>query len=240
MRLDVYLVERLSVASRTRAAHLIKLGGVKVNGRVVDKAAYDVGETDSVEVSDVIGFASLGGLKLEEAITRLSVPVGGVAVDIGASNGGFTDCLLRHGADHVYAVDVGECALPPQLREDARVTVMDNTNARDLTPQDFATPLNMAVCDVSFISLTLILPVIADLLVSGGHAVVLVKPQFEVGKAGLTKSGVVKDERTRLKALTRIKGCCEGLGLQVVGECPVPKLFEDKNVEYLLHLVKRG
>ncbi|MBO4535305.1 MAG: TlyA family RNA methyltransferase, partial [Clostridia bacterium] len=187
-----------------------------------------------------IGFASLGGLKLEEAITRLSVPVEGVAVDIGASNGGFTDCLLRHGAERVYAVDVGECALPTELRADPRVVVMDDTNARDLKVKDFPSPMDTAVCDVSFISLTLILPVIADLLKEGGHAVVLVKPQFEVGKQGLTKSGVVKDERTRLKALAKVKSCAESLGLKVHGECPVPKLFEDKNVEYLLHLVKRG
>lgn len=238
MRLDLYLVEKGLAASRTRAANLIKLGGVTVDGKVVDKPAYEVASDDEVVFNDVIGFASLGGLKLEEAITRLSVPVRGVAVDIGASNGGFTDCLLRHGASHVYAVDVGECALPPELANDSRVTVMDNTNARTLTPADFPGALDMAVCDVSFISITLILPVIASLLKAGGHAVVLVKPQFEVGRKGLTKSGLVKDDKTRLLALKSVKACAESVGLKVAGECEVPKLFADKNVEYLLHLTK--
>ncbi len=239
MRLDLYLVEQGFAPTRTRAAHLVKLGGVTVDGKPVDKPAFEVKEGAQVIVKDVIGFASLGGLKLEEAITRLSVPVEGIAVDIGASNGGFTDCLLRHGARHVYAVDVGECALPERLARHPQVTVMDNTNARTLTKASFDSPLDMAVCDVSFISITLILPVIADLLREGGHAVVLVKPQFEVGPKGLTKTGIVKDEKTRLKALSSVKQCAQALSFDIRGECAVPKLFEDKNVEYLLHLVKR-
>ena len=238
MRLDLYLVTRSLAPTRTRAANIIKLGGVFVNGKRVDKPAYDVAEGDEVKVSDVIEYASLGGLKLERALTTFSIAVAGRAVDIGASNGGFTHCLLAHGAERVYAVDVGECALPDFLLADPRVVSMPKTNARNLTPDDLGGQVAMGVVDVSFISVTYLLPVLYALLLPEGQAVVMVKPQFEVGKQALTKSGVVKDEKARLRALETVKAEARRLGFTVVGDCPVPLLFEDKNVEYLLYLRK--
>lgn len=224
--------------TRTRAANMIKLGGVFVNGKPVDKPAYEVGEGDEVNATDIIEYASLGGLKLERALMTFAIEVKGRAVDIGASNGGFTHCLLTHGADRVYAVDVGECALPDFLLSDARVVPMPKTNARTLTANAIGGQVDFGTMDVSFISVTYLLPVLYDVLKSEGQAVVLVKPQFEVGRKGLTKSGVVKDEKTRLTVLETVKAEAERLGFEVAGICPVPLLFEDKNVEYLLYLKK--
>ena len=232
------MVTHTLAPTRTRAANLIKLGGVFVNGKPVDKPAYDVAEGDLVTVSDIIEYASLGGLKLERALTHFSIDVKGRAVDIGASNGGFTHCLLAHGASTVYAVDVGECALPDFLLADSRVVPMPKLNARDLTPAMLGGQVDFGTVDVSFISVTYLLPVLFDALSPSGQAVVLVKPQFEVGKKALTKSGVVKDEKTRLRALETVKAEARRLGFTVVGDCTVPLLFEDKNVEYLLYLKK--
>lgn len=234
-RLDVYLVQQGLVETRTRAANLIKLGGVSVDGQVVRKAAYDVAEEQQVAVDDKIGFASLGGLKLQKALATFALQVRGLAIDIGASNGGFTHCLLQAGADKVYAVDVGECALPDWLANDDRVVVLDKTNARSL-PELGLPPVDMVVADVSFISITLLLPVIAAALKSSGWAVVLVKPQFEVGKSGLTKTGLVKSEKLRQNALNNAIRRANGVGLRCCGTCEVPRLFADKNIEYLVYL----
>lgn len=238
MRIDVYLVQKGLAPTRTRAANMIKLGGVFVNGRRVDKASYDVADSDAVTVTDVIEYASLGGLKLAKALSEFHISPHGRAVDIGASNGGFTHCLLLHGAQKVYAVDVGECALPDFLLQDARVVSMPKTNARALTADNVEGPVDFGTVDVSFISVTYILPVLYDLLLPGGEAVVLVKPQFEVGPRFLTKTGVVRDAKARLGALERVKSSAVALGFTVVGSCEVPLLFEDKNVEYLLYLRK--
>ena len=146
MRLDVYLVDRGLAPTRTRAANMIRLGGVSVNGKRVDKPAYDVGEGDEVVAEDVIGYASLGGLKLQKALDTFGIEISGRAVDIGASNGGFTHCLLQHGARHVYAVDVGDCALPDFLVRDGRVTPMPNTNARSLTREDLGGAVQASCC----------------------------------------------------------------------------------------------
>ena len=238
MRIDVYLVQKGLAPTRTRAANMIKLGGVFVNGRRVDKASYAVADSDAVTVTDVIEYASLGGLKLAKALSEFHISPRGRAVDIGASNGGFTHCLLLHGAQKVYAVDVGECALPDFLLQDARVVSMPKTNARALTTDNVEGPVDFGTVDVSFISVTYILPVLYDLLLAGGEAVVLVKPQFEVGPRFLTKTGVVRDAKARLGALERVKSSAVALGFTVVGSCEVPLLFEDKNVEYLLYLRK--
>ena len=236
MRLDVYLVETGRVESRTRASHLIKMGGVCVDGRPITKPSYEVGEGATVEVTDLIGYASLGGLKLKQAIDKFSLSVCGRCVDIGASNGGFTHCLLSHGANEVYAVDVGECALPDYLRQDERVRVLDRTNARDLTPDMVGGLADIVVADVSFISITYLLPTIASILSPDGYAVVLVKPQFEVGPKALGKSGVVRDPKLRSAAVDKVISCAAACGLIRRGLCEVPLIFEDKNVEYLLLL----
>ena len=239
MRLDLYLVTHALAPTRTRAANMIRLGGVFVNGKPVDKPSYDVADGDEVVASDVIEFASLGGLKLERAISEFGIEVHGRAVDIGASNGGFTHCLLMHGASKVYAVDVGECALPDWLRRDPRVVPLPKTNARALTVDMLEGTVDFGTVDVSFISVTYILPVLYEVLSESGRAVVLVKPQFEVGPKALSKSGVVREEKTRLRALSSVRDAAVRLGFEPLGTCTVPRLFEDKNVEYLLYLAKR-
>lgn len=238
MRIDQYLVENGITSSRTRGLNLIKLGGVKVNGKVVFKASFDVTEKDLVEIDDLIGFASLGGLKLAEAISKFEIKDFGVCVDLGASNGGFTDVLLKSGAEKVYAVDVGECAFSEELKSNERVVVLDKTNAKNVPLEggiaDFIT------ADLSFISITKILPEILRLLKDGGRAVVLIKPQFEVGKKNLTKTGIVKSEKVALKCVDEIIAKAENLGFEKLGLTTVPKLFENKNVEYLAFLKKRA
>ena len=239
MRLDLYLVDKGLAPSRTRAANLIRLGGVSVNGRVVNKVAYEVGVCDTVTVQDVIAYASLGGLKLDKAMQVFGLAAQGLrCVDIGASNGGFTDCLLAHGAACVYAVDVGPCALPRRLLEDHRVVPMPDTDARTLVPAMLQGEVQCGTVDVSFISVTHILPTLYSLLAQDAWAVVLVKPQFEVGPRALGKSGVVRDPRLRDKALQGVRDCALALGFAVVGVDTVPLLFEDKNIEFLLCLRK--
>lgn len=236
MRIDQYLVEKGLTASRTRGLNLIKLGGVKVNGKVVDKASFEVKESDFVEIDDLIGYASLGGLKLAEAIRKFEITDFGTCVDLGASNGGFTDVLLRSGAEKVYAVDVGECAFSEELKSDKRVVVMDKTNAKNVPLEDGVA--DFITADLSFISITKILPEICRLSKVGGRAVVLIKPQFEVGKKNLTKTGIVKSEKVALKCVDEIIEQAKCLGLKKLGLTTVPKLFENKNVEYLVFFEK--
>lgn len=236
MRIDRYLVENSITQSRTRGLNLIKLGGVKVNGKVIDKPSFEVKESDVIEIDDLIGYASLGGLKLAEAIKRFNITDFGTCVDMGASNGGFTDVLLRNGADKVFAVDVGECALPEELKTNEKVVVMDKTNAKSV-PLD-SESVDFITADLSFISITKILPEISRLLRKGGRAVVLIKPQFEVGKKNLTKTGIVKSEKISMKCVDEIISFSNSLHLSQIGITPVPKLFEDKNVEYLAYFCK--
>lgn len=238
MRLDAFLFEKGYAPSRTRAVNLIKLGGVKVNGKRVEKPALEVSEEDEIEINDVIGYASLGGLKLAYALQVFNVENLGVCVDLGSSNGGFCDVLLRSGASKVYAVDVGECALPDEMKNDERVVVKDRTNARDTRLP--ASVADTVTADLSFISLTLILPEVNRLLKTGGKAVLLVKPQFEVGKSGLTKRGIVKDEKTALKGVNKVVDLALSSGFRKLGLKSNEKLFENKNSEYLLYLEKIG
>lgn len=236
MRIDLYIYEKGLASSRTRASNLIKLGGVKVNGKVIDKPSYDVLESDTVEVNDIIRYCSLGGIKLQKALVSFGIKPYGTCIDLGSSNGGFVQCLLEEGAELVYAVDIGDCALPEELISDKRVIVMDRTNARKLPLDDCIA--DYITADLSFISITLILPEIARLLKKGGRAIILVKPQFEVGKAGITKSGIVKSEKLSLRALNNVKGKCMESGLMPIDYTEIPLLFENKNIEYLL-LVER-
>lgn len=236
MRLDTYLFEKGLASSRTRASNLIKLGGVKVNGKVVEKTSFDVSDSDNIEVNDIIGYCSLGGLKLKKALSAFDIKPSGVCIDLGASNGGFVQCLLEEGGELVYAVDIGDCALPQELVADKRVVVMDRTNARNVPLDEEIADFISA--DLSFISITLILPEIKRLLKKGGLAVVLVKPQFEVGRAGLTKTGIVKSEKLSLRALENVKSKCIELGLNPIRHTEIPLLFDNKNIEYLLLISK--
>ncbi|NCA66789.1 MAG: TlyA family RNA methyltransferase [Clostridia bacterium] len=233
MRLDLYIVDKKLAESRTRAVNQIKLNAVTVNGVIVTKPAFEVKEEDVVIVTDKIKYCSLGGLKLEKAIAHFGLKILGTVIDIGASNGGFTDCLLSSGAERVYAVDVGENALPEKLTSDSRVIVMDKTNARNLLPSNFDCLADFITVDVSFISLTQILHVLAALLARDGKIVALIKPQFEAGRTALTQSGIVKNEKLRLGAVKKVTDYAKSIGLFCEGYCVAPMLFEDKNIEYL-------
>ena len=242
IRLDLLLVERGLADSRTRAQALVLEGKVRVNGQVETKASKQVEAEVEVEVEEPPRFVSRGGEKLEgafekfgrlEGLEGLEVD-GRVCLDVGSSTGGFTDCLLQHGAKFVMAVDVGTNQLAYKLRTDPRVWVKENYNARFMKPADLPEVPEIAVTDVSFISLKLILPPIADVLKPGGRIVALIKPQFEVGK-GNAPGGLVRDEKLRIEARDGIvRFAQEELGLELLGleESPI-RGKEMGNIEYL-------
>ena len=239
MRLDKYLAEH-GFSSRTKAARALAKGLVTVNGKP-GKASDEVSDSDDICVrEEEIGFVSEGGYKLHRALTFFGDSAKGMTfADIGASTGGFTDCLLQAGAGHVYAVDVGKSQLDPRIASDARVTVMDGVNARYLERENFPLRPDGITADVSFISLALIVPVAARLLDEGGTAYLLIKPQFECGGVGLDQHGVVKDERVRLAAVRKICLCAQSEGFALLGIVNAP-LRKGKNVEYILKLCKGG
>ena len=229
-RLDVLLAERGLAPSRTAAQALVMGGKVKVDGRVAEKAGFAVDEVADVEVEAPPRFVSRGGEKLEGAFAlwgtgdgerRLDVE-GKTCLDVGSSTGGFTDCLLQHGAARVMAVDVGTNQLAYKLRTDQRVWVRENFNARFMEPSDLPDVPDVAVTDVSFISLRLILPPIVKVLAPGGRIVALIKPQFEVGR-GNAPGGLVRDESLRLSARDGIvRFATEELGLELLGLAESP------------------
>ncbi len=238
MRLDKYIQEKFALRSRTYAENLILTGCVFVGGREVKKPSFDVGEECDVQILDDEGYASQGAYKLEKALNVFGIDVTGLTcADIGCSNGGFTDVLLRHGAASVLAVDVGECALPKAILEDGRVKFL-KANARAL-PRDLD-KVDFVCTDVSFISLKLILGELYALLNDEGRAVALVKPQFEVGASALNKSGIVKSEALRRGAMDGVKKFAESVGFRVAGEDTAPIRYADKNIEYLLYLKKNS
>ncbi len=242
-RLDLMLVERGLAESRTRAQALVMEGKVRVAGQVERKPSKTVDEDAAIDVESPPRFVSRGGEKLEGAFAAFgegagaSVPLDAtdrICLDVGSSTGGFTDCLLQHGARRVMAVDVGTNQLAYKLRTDPRVWVKENFNARYMTSADLPETPTLAVTDVSFISLRLILPPIRNVLAPGGLAVALIKPQFEVGK-GKAPGGLVRDEALRLEARDGIvKFATEELALELLGlaESPI-KGREMGNVEYL-------
>ena len=236
-RLDILLVERGLAESRTRAQALVMEGKVRVAGQTEYKASRQIDDETPVEIESPPRFVSRGGEKLEGAFelwgTALSAE-GKTCLDVGSSTGGFTDCLLQHGARRVMAVDVGTNQLAYSLRTDPRVWVRENFNARYMKPEDLPEVPTLAVTDVSFISLKLILPPIRDVLAPGGEIVALIKPQFEVGK-GNAPGGLVRDENLRLAARDEIvRFAKEELGLELLGlaESPI-KGREMGNIEYL-------
>ncbi|HYP87881.1 MAG TPA: TlyA family RNA methyltransferase [Polyangiaceae bacterium] len=225
-RADIRLVEQGLVESRTRAQARILAGQVFWDSRRIEKAGDQVPEDAVLRVTELERYCSRGGKKLEGALLDLGVDVTGVtAVDVGASTGGFTDCVLQHGAARVYAVDVGHGQLAEKLRQDPRVVVMDRTNARQLTAGSFPEPIGLTLVDASFISLDKLLPAIAAFLPSGGRLLALIKPQFEVGREEATRSrGVVSDEAVRSEAVARALAHVEAAGFSLVGDarCRVP------------------
>lgn len=236
MRLDVYLTDNRLCKSRTAAQALIKSGGVSLNGKPCAKPSQEVGEGDSVEITgEQLRYVGRGGLKLEYALEHFGINLtGSQCIDIGSSTGGFTDCMLQHGAACVYAVDVGKDQLDDSLRQDSRVFSMEQTDIRtaQLPQADFIGT------DVSFISLRLVLPHIFRLLKSGGTAVTLIKPQFEAGRQNLSKNGIVRDEKVRLRIRDDMAHFAEECGFRVSGVCPSPITGGDGNVEYLMCITK--
>ena len=219
---------------------MIMAGTVEVDKVKVDKPGRPVSVSAHLHVkSNYPAYVSRGGLKLDAALKGFPVKVGGqVVLDVGASTGGFTDCLLKHGARKVIAVDVGYGQLDWQLRQDQRVEVLEKTNVRYLNPEDLPQPINGAVIDVSFISLKLVLPPVSKLLTRHAFIVALIKPQFEVGKGKVGKGGVVRDPRLHLQVVEDLERFFEDLGWTVEGQIPSPLLGPKGNREFLIYLTR--
>lgn len=237
-RLDVLLVRRGLFATRERARAAVLAGRVRVEGVPVTKAGAAVPEAARIEVlGKDLPYVSRAGLKLEKALDTFSIdPTGRVCLDVGASTGGFTDCLLQRGAARVYAVDVGYGQLAWPLRRDPRVVVLERTNARHLTRREVPEPIDLAAVDVSFISLLKILPAVAGLLRAGGEVVALVKPQFEAGPEQVGKKGVVRDPAVHRQVLDRVLAGAEDLGFAVLGLTHSPLRGDEGNIEFLAWL----
>ena len=241
-RIDILLVQNGQVASREKAKQLIMAGNVVVNNQIVDKPGKLIA-TDSIIVlrqSDSCPFVSRGGLKLKKAIDEFAINVNGrTALDVGASTGGFTDCLLQNGAKFVYAVDVGYGLLDWKLRNDERVRVIERTNVRYIKPEQFDKLIDLATIDVSFISLDKVVPVVALLLVSQGEILALVKPQFEAGRELVGKGGVVRDPNVHRKVIQNVCDMAINTGLVVKGITYSPIKGPSGNIEYFLWLQKK-
>jgi 23S rRNA (cytidine1920-2'-O)/16S rRNA (cytidine1409-2'-O)-methyltransferase len=235
-RIDVLLVERGFFESREKAKAAVMAGLVTVDGERIEKSGAKVPRAAAIAVKGAPHpYVSRGGLKLEKAIRTFGIVMEGrVMLDIGASTGGFTDCALKHGAAHVYAIDVGYNQLDWSLRKDERVTVMERTNFRYLKPEDLRGPRpDVAAIDVSFISLRLILPVLKALLPRGADVVALIKPQFEAGREDVGKSGVVRDPKTHEEVLIRVCGFAEAEGFGLHGLDYSPITGGEGNIEFL-------
>lgn len=239
-RLDVLLVNRGLAQSREKAKAIIKSGNVYINGRMTDKAAEMVAEDAAVDIKDnPIKYVSRGGLKLEKAIDKFKIELEGkLCMDVGASTGGFTDCMLQKGAKKVYAVDVGTDQLVKELRDDNRVISMEQTNIRYLTPDQLEDIIAFISIDVSFISLTKVLAPVRELLAEQGELVALIKPQFEVGPKAIGKKGVVKDKKAHINAINSVSLHACAVGFRCIGLDYSPITGPEGNIEYLLYLKK--
>lgn len=238
-RLDLILVERELADSRQQAQSLIMAGQVMVDGWVVDKPGTRVPQEADIALQATRPYVSRGGLKLEAALDRFAIEVAGViAADVGASTGGFTDCLLQRGAYKVYAIDVGYGQLAWRLRNDPRVVVMERVNVRYL--KGLPEPVDLATVDVSFISLELVLPAVVGFLKPDGDIVALIKPQFEAGRKQIGKGGVVKDPAVHRAVLRKVLLWAEGHGLRVHGLMTSPLKGPAGNVEFLVHFARQG
>jgi 23S rRNA (cytidine1920-2'-O)/16S rRNA (cytidine1409-2'-O)-methyltransferase len=234
-RLDRLLVSRGLAESRQKAQALILAGNVLVNRQKIEKAGHPVAPDSEIDLLGQLPFVSRGGIKLDAALTHFGIDVVGmICVDLGASTGGFTDCLLQRGAARVYAVDVGSTQLDWRLRTDPRVIIKDHLNARDIQPSDIGEPCDLIVCDLSFISVTMVLPALPPLLAPSGEMVILIKPQFEVGRGEVGKGGIVRSPELHLAACSRIQQEVERLGFRTsVMESPITGA--EGNREFLLH-----
>lgn len=242
MRLDVFLAENGYALSRTEAKGFITSGAVTVDGKRVEKPAYEITEGQTVEVNrEVKRYVSRGGLKLEGALLAFEVNASGRdCIDVGASSGGFTDCLLKHGAKRVVAVDSGTDQLVQSLRLDERVISIENYNARYMKREDIPFAPTLAVMDVSFISATYVIKPLSEILPDGADFICLIKPQFEVGRAAIGKGGIVKSEKERERAVEKVTLFASSCGFALKGLIKSPIEGGDGNIEYLAHFKKEG
>ncbi|MGD9676212.1 MAG: TlyA family RNA methyltransferase [Candidatus Bipolaricaulia bacterium] len=236
-RLDKVIKQRRLIRSRSRAQRMIEAGRVTVNGQIVNRPGHPIDAEAEIQILGCETYVGRGGEKLEAALEQFRIdPKGRVCLDVGASTGGFTDCLLQHGAAKVYAVDVGHDQLHPRLRNDPRVVVREGLNARYLEPRDIGEPIDLVVVDISFIPLKLVLPALADILAPGGDLIALVKPQFEVGKDALPADGVVKDAALQARALQDVTRFIDiETRWRVVDDMLSPVEGEKGNVEFFVH-----
>ena len=239
-RLDVLLVKRNLAESREKAKALIMSGIVYVNGQKEDTAGTTFEETAPIEVrGSTLKYVSRGGLKLEKAMDRFGVRLDGkICMDVGASTGGFTDCMLQNGAVKVYSVDVGHGQLAWKLRNDERVVCMEKTNIRYVAPEDIADPIGFASIDVSFISLTKVLGPVKALLEDNGQIVCLIKPQFEAGREKVGKKGVVREPAVHLEVIDMVIDYALSIGFEALNLEFSPIKGPEGNIEYLLYLQK--
>ncbi len=239
IRIDALLVERGLVESRQKAQALIMAGKVIVNNEAVDKAGRAVDPDAEISIKEGLPFVSRGGVKLKGALDQFGIDVGGLVVlDIGASTGGFTDCLLKNGASKVYAIDVGKGLLDISLRNDPRVVVLEERNIRYFDGTGISGPVDLAVIDVSFISLEKVLPKAKELVRSQGRVLALIKPQFEVGKGKVGKGGIVKDPALHNEVIGRISDFSSGIGFNVLGVGESPIKGAKGNTEFWIFLEK--
>lgn len=238
-RLDKLMVERGLVPSREKAQALIMAGQVVVGDHAVDKAGQQVPADAEIRIKgELLPYVSRGGLKLKKALDEFGIDVTGLVVlDVGASTGGFTDCLLQAGARRVIAVDVGYGQLAWKLQRDERVVSLEKTNIRYLTPEQLGAVPDMAVIDASFISLTKVLPATVRLVRPGGRIIALIKPQFEVGRGEVGKGGIVRDPASHAKAVDGVREAAQEMGLEVAGVCDSPITGADGNREFLILLL---
>ncbi len=235
MRADLYLVQNGYAPSRERAKTWIAQGTAFCNGKPIEKPSQEILPDSEIRVFDTMPYVGRGGLKLEAALKSFQIDVSGLcALDIGASTGGFTDCLLQHGAKSVCAVDSGSDQLAKKLREDSRVHSIEHCNARYLTAEQIGGRVPLIVMDVSFISATYLIPLFPSLLLPNGKAICLIKPQFEVGKSALGKGGVVKDPGAHQNAIERVIDSGKAAGLTPCGLMASPIFGGDGNREFLI------
>jgi 23S rRNA (cytidine1920-2'-O)/16S rRNA (cytidine1409-2'-O)-methyltransferase len=240
-RLDRLLVDQGLVASREIAVRTVLAGGVLVEGRIVDKPARLVARTARIEIARAAPFVSRAGEKLAAALDAFSIdPQGVIALDVGCSTGGFTDCLLQRGAQRVYGVDVGYGLIDWKLRQDPRVVLHERTNVRYLDRSLIPEPIDLAVIDVSFISVKLVLPSVVPLLRDTGRVIALVKPQFEVGKGQVGSGGIVRDQVQRRAVTEKVISSARGLGLDVTGVLDSPVKGRKGNQEILVSFQRHG
>jgi 23S rRNA (cytidine1920-2'-O)/16S rRNA (cytidine1409-2'-O)-methyltransferase len=237
-RLDLFIVEKGLMESRQRAQAMIMAGKVRVNDQLIDKPGRQISINDKISiVGKDIPFVSRGGIKLEKALHEFHVNVSGwTCLDVGASTGGFTDCLLQHGAEHVYAVDVGYGQLAWKLRANPKVTVIERTNIRHMNDDSIPSPVDLATIDVSFISLKIVVPSVLKFLKSSASIIALIKPQFEIGKDKVGKGGVVRDPVHHQEVIESLSAFFVHIGLGIQSLASSPIKGPRGNLEFLIHM----